>query len=368
MDQIPKRHSLVSQVVEILETGIGQGTWQEWLPSERELSDSLHVSRNTLRAAISQLEKKGRVQAVHPVGTRVVNAAGRAEPRKLTRTVGLLSPDPIDLFRPNVALIMDELRAQLADIGYRLRTHHGDRFFSAGSARALAKLVAEHPHDCWLLVLASEEVKSWFYANGIKCVVSGSCSPETDLPFVDLDYRALSRHAAGQMIAAGHRRLAFFMERSNRAGIIGSQKGFLEGVSMASSRGATGEVVQHQRSSASIIKALTRMFGHDRPPTAILVTNPNHYLMTLTYLQHRGLLVPRDVSLVCTDDDPFLSFVHPQPSRYAFNAHTFARHLFRLLMLTVEGEVIAKKDVRIMPSYVKGATLAEPPLEKPRTK
>jgi len=363
MVQIPQRHSLVSEVASVLHTEIGKGTWQEWLPSERELAETLHVSRNTLRSAIGQLEDEGVVQAVHPLGTRVVKGNRVPQPKQATRTVGLLSPDPIDLLRPNVALIIDELRARLADIGYRLRTHHGDRFFSGSAARTLPRLVSKNPHDCWLLLLASEEVKSWFYTNGITCAVSGSCSAANALPFVDLDYRALSRHAAGQMISMGHRRLALFCERSDRTGIVESQRGFLEGIAASSVHGAVGQIATHQGSTAGIMKTLFQLFGNERSPTALLITNPNHFLLTHTALQHRDLKVPRDVSLICADDDPFLSFIHPIPSRYVFNAHTFARRLFKLIMLLVKGEVIAKKDGLIMPNYVKGSTLSQRPIE-----
>jgi LacI family transcriptional regulator len=365
MEQIPQRHFLITQVVGILQDGIAGGKWQDWLPSERALSEQLHVSRNTLRAAIAQLCEQGVLEARRPVGTRIVRGGRPREPRVRTQTIGLLSPEPIDLFRPNVALIIDELRAQLAEIGYRLRVHHGDKYYAPqGLPRALAGLVEGNPHDCWVLVMATEEVKRWFYGTGVKCVVSGSCGPEADLPFVDLDYRALCRHAAGQMIAKGHRRLVYLAEKTNRTGVVDGLRGFMEGVGPAAARGVTGEAVCHQATVASITRALERLLARREPPTALLVVNPNHYLLALTWLQRRGLRVPEDISLVSPDHDPFLSFTHPPPTHYAFNAHAFARRLFKLIMFVVAGEVITKKDIRIMPDYVKGATLgaaAAPP-------
>ena len=359
MNTLPRRHSLASQVVEILQEQITAGAWHEWLPSERELAEKLHVSRNTLRAAIAQLARSGIVRARHPVGTQIVRTGSAAFVKEQrTHTIGLLSPDPIDLFRPNVALIVDELRGQLADIGLKLRAHHGQRYFSTGSGRALARLVTEHPYDCWILVLASEESKRWFHVSQVKCVVSGSCAPGVGLPFVDLDYRALCRHASGQMIRLGHRRLAYFAERSSRAGIVECRLGFLEGIALDRHGGATGEVVYHQNTTESMKKGLDRLFASTAAPTAMLVTNPHHYLFAQTYLQNRGLNVPRDVSLVSADDDPFLAYVHPSPTRYEFNAHTFASRLFKLVMKVVDDDVIARKENRIMPDYLRGATLA----------
>ncbi len=360
MEQIPQRHFLITQVVDILRDGIAGGKWRDWLPSERALSEQLHVSRNTLRAAIAQLCGQGVLEARRPIGTRIVRSGGAQEQRFQTHTIGLLSPEPIDLFRPNVALIIDELRAQLAEIGYRLRVHHGDKYYAPqGLPRALLGLVEENPHDCWVLVMATEEVKRWFYEAGVKCVVSGSCGPEAGLPFVDLDYRALCRHAAGQMIAKGHRRLVYLAEKTNRTGVVDGLRGFLEGAGSAAERGVTAEAAWHQASVASIIRTLERLLARKEPPTALLVVNPNHCLLALTWLQRRGLRVPEDISLVSTDHDPFLAFTHPSPTHYAFNARAFARRLFRLIMLVAAGEVVTKKDNRIMPDYVKGATLGE---------
>jgi LacI family transcriptional regulator len=367
MEQLPQRHFLITQVVGILQDGIADGKWRDWLPSERALSEQLHVSRNTLRAAIARLCEQGVLEARRPVGTRIVQGGKPCEPPARTQTIGLLSPEPLDLFRPNVALIIDELRAQLAEIGHRLRVHHGDKYYAPqGLPRALARLVGENPHDCWVLVMATEEVKRWFYKKRVRCVVSGSCGPEAGLPFVDLDYRALCRHAAGQMIAKGHRRLVYLAEKTNRTGIVDGWRGFMEGIGpAASARGVTGEAVWHQATVAGITRALERLLARARPPTALLVVNPNHYLLALTWLQRRGWRVPEDISLASPDYDPFLAFTHPPPTHYAFNAHAFARRLFKLIMLVAAGEVITKKDIRIMPDYVKGATLGEAPVQAP---
>jgi LacI family transcriptional regulator len=364
MQVLPRRHSLASQVVEILQAEIERRTWGEWLPSERELAERLHVSRNTLRAALAQLAGRGVIESRHPVGTRIVRAAPRGVAAR-THTVGLLSPEPFDLFRPNVALIMDELRAQFGEIGVRLRAHHGPRYSGANPGRALARLVAEQPHDCWVLVMTGDEAKRWFLASRVPCVVSGSVPPDLALPSVDLDYRAICRHAAGQMIGAGHRRLGLLLERSSRTGILECQRGFGEAVQAAAGRGVTAETALHQNTPASLVRALERLVRGADAPTALLVPTPHHFLFAHTWLQQRGRAVARDISLVCPDDDPFLAYAHPAPTRYLFDAHAFAGRLFRLVQRVIEGEVIAKPAQRLMPEYFRGESLAAPRAKAP---
>lgn len=357
---VPQRHSLVGQVVEIISTGIQKNTWREWLPAERALAEALHVSRSTLRMALAQLEKMGMVRAERPVGTRILTTRKNPRPVKKNKAVALLTPDPISALRPKIALIVDELRGQLAELGYRLHTYHGGHYFNSATDTRLKQLVAEHPHDCWVLTLVPDRVKKWFQEQGIQCVVSGTCDPDIHVPFVDLDYYALCRHAAGQMTGLGHKRIVFLTENSTKAGDLASERGFMDGIAAASDPQVAGHVLHHNNSARSVIKVLERLLAGDACPSAMLVANPYFYMLVHTYLYDMGMRVPADISLMCRDDDSFLDYTRPNPSRYSFESAHFARHLFKLIMQTIEGAPILKNSIHIMPDYHRGATLAAP--------
>src|SRR4051812_18755284 len=152
MNPIPPRVSLVHTVAEALEQEIVRGTWNEWLPNERSLCETLQVSRNTLRVALAHLRTKKLVRPVHPRGTKILGVTPLRPRTGITGIVGLLSPQPLERLRPNVAVIIDELRAQLAETGKRLHIHHGERFFNPRSSHALQKLVESNRQDCWVLM------------------------------------------------------------------------------------------------------------------------------------------------------------------------------------------------------------------------
>jgi len=156
-----------------------------------------------------------------------------------------------------------------------------------------------------------------------------------------------------------HSRLALLTEKSELTGLLDCERGFMEGLHLAAAShpAVEGRVLHYQPTQASILSSLESLLGASRPPTALLITNPHHYLLALTYLNQTGRQVPRDISLVSTDDDPFLSFVYPVPTRYVFNGHHFAKRLFRLIHHSCLDQVIRKSSVRIMPDFVKGATL-----------
>lgn len=360
MTILPQRHSLVSQTAAILREEIAKGTWREWLPGERALCEALQVSRNTLRAALAQLKQDGAIRSDHGAGNRILTRLPRRSDGLRSHDVALLSPDALERLRPSQALWIDELRAMLSERGCRMHVFHGPQYFRANPSAALEKLVAQHPHGCWVLALSNETTQRWFERKAVPCVVAGSVYAGLNLPFRDLDHRAMCRHAAGVMLGQGHRKVALLIQKSRRAGDLESEAGFIEGVRSSPHSDAEVLVNYHDATVASICAALRRLMDQKPPPTALLVANAYHYLTVVSRLAQTGWRVPRDVSVVSRDEDPFLSFLVPTPARYAATAHTMAKTLLRPVLELLEGGVVTHRTIRIMPDFIRGETLAVP--------
>lgn len=353
--------SLPAQVSAALRAEIDRGVWSEWLPGERTLTETLQVSRKTLRKALAQLQREGRVVAVHGQGNRITSrptaatAGGQGEP-----AIALLTPDPLERMRPYTSLWVSHLKTLLIEKGARLRAFDGRKFFTQHPAKALEKLRAQHPADCWLLANSTEATQRWFAENAIPCVVAGSCHPGIDLPHADLDHYALCRHAAGVLLGAGHRHVALLNERSGRAGDVESEAGFIAGVRESPHPEARPLVIHHEHSPASLGKAVQRLLEMPNPPTALLLSNGASYLTVTSVLAQRGLRVPQDVSVVSRDDEPFFEFLVPTPTRYATSHHAFAKKLLKPLLQLLSGEAIVPRATRILPAYTKGGSLGPP--------
>lgn len=353
--------SLTSQVATALREEIDRGTWSEWLPGERTLTEMLQVSRKTLRKALAQLQREGRVKAVHGQGNRIaVRGAATPAGNRGESVVALLTPDPLECMRPYTSLWVNHLKTLLIEKGSRLRAFDGRKFFTQHPARALEKLLAQHPAACWLLANSTEATQRWFGEQKVPCVVAGSCHPGIDLPHADLDHYALCRHAAGVLLGAGHRRVALLNERSGRAGDVESEAGFIAGVRESPHASAQPLVIHHEHSPASLGKAVQRLLEMPSPPTALLLSNGASYLTVTSVLAQRGLRVPRDVSVVSRDDEPFLDFLVPPPTHYAANPHAFAKKLLKPLLQTLAGEAVVPRSTRILPAYTRGGSLGAP--------
>jgi LacI family transcriptional regulator len=360
MQSIPQRYSLVSQAVSILRNSIEQGLWQEWLPGERQLCESLQVSRNTLRAALEQLKREGLIDSRHGAGNRInVRPKTRAGTLR-SHDVAFLTPDPLEQLRPMQTLWIDEMRAMLSERGCRMHVFHGRQYFRTNPGPALQKLLKQNPHGCWVLMLSDEKTQRWFEQNRVPCVVAGSVYAGIDLPFRDLDHRAMCRHAVGVMLAAGHRKVALVIQKSRRAGDLASEAGFLEGVRQSSQPGAEAVITPHDATVSGIANALRRLMDQRPAPTALLVANPNHYLTIVSRLSQMGRQVPQQISVVSRDEDPFLSYLLPSPARYVTSAHTLAKSLLRPVLELLEGGGVTHRAIRIMPDFIRGDSLGAP--------
>jgi LacI family transcriptional regulator len=314
------------------------------------------ASRNTIRAALNQLRSEGLIKAEVGVGNRVVLRPTVDSAPTRVRTIGVLIPVPIGQLRPLIALWIDELRGMLIEDGYRLRIHAGRQYYQPRSTAALEKLVRQNGHEAWVLTLTSETMQRWFASRGVACVVAGSIYETSKLASVDIDYRASCRHAAGVLMRLGHRRLALLNHASRRAGEIESEQGFLEAVRKSSHGEATAEVVYHQDGVKAVTQAFHRLFSRAEFPTGLLVCNSYAYLTIASLLADRRLMVPKDVSLISRDDDPFLSSLYPEPARYVTSAHVFAKRLLASVLQLTQGEDVRQRCVRLMPKFTLGAS------------
>jgi LacI family transcriptional regulator len=200
-------------------------------------------------------------------------------------------------------------------------------------------------------------MQRWFSQRAVPCVITGSRHAGVLLPSVDRDYRAISRHAAGAFLGRAHRCLAFINPGSGLAGDYESEKGFKEGVEKSRALDVNCCIAHHNGNVADICAKLDALLKRSPPPTAFLVSRPNHVLTVMSHLLGRGLRFPKDLSLISRDDDSFLENMLPSVARYSLNPSLFARTISNLVVEMVRGGVVNPKEHLMMPQFVHGQTL-----------
>jgi len=353
-ESLPMRPSLVAETARVLREGISSGRWPERLPGERELSAALQVGRNTLRAALAELEREGCLEAPAHGRHRLVRAgAGGALKAGRKGRVGVLSSLALEQLPPQTALLVDEMRRALAASGCALVFHHVKGCFSGQPARALEKLAAQETADLWIVLGSREPMQRWFLRRGLPCLVVGSCLPEVALPSMDADHRAVCRHAGHLLLRHGRKRIALVRHKDHYGGEDESEHGLRE----ALAENARLQVLRHDGSREHVCALVDKALRAEPPPDAFLVCRAVHALTVLTHLMRRGVRVPADAALISRDDHPALRATSPVVPFYTLDARRFARRVVLAVRRYVEGGALPAQGARLMPEFCPGETV-----------
>lgn len=325
-----RRVSLVEQVAETIRANIRTGVWHEMLPAERTLCEEWQISRRTLNAALVRLRRDGLIRTQPRKGHAVTRSDPVQLPLSGVRTIGwLIESGPGDdyLAAPFLSAVEHALNAR----GYGLRMH--SRPPRGFPERYLSHYVATHRVGTayWALSALSAASQRWFMDAGVPALILGSPHPGVTLPYIDLDYRAVCRHAVSELRRHGHRRIACVSRKPDLAGTLRSRQGYHDSME-------DGEtcVIEHNGTAADIARKLKRAFT-ETPPTAILITFGAHALTVLCWLLQTGRRVPEDVSCICPGGDAFLHECVPELARYEVDWPRYGARCARKLITLASG-------------------------------
>jgi len=352
---LPRRLTLAAQAAAALRKAIAGGVWHDVLPSERQLCALLQVSRPTVRSALRTLATEGLIE-VSPGRRMRLRARPRATAPGTRHIVGLVSLQPLSRLTLTAYQGISEMRAQLARQGFTTAELVCAGRSPAAHRRQLEAFMREHGPSCSVLLSVSREVQEWFTTRHLPALVLGSCHEAVALPSLDVDYRAVCRHAAGALLRAGHRRLAFLVPDFGVAGDLASEEGFREGV--ARHPAAAAVVVRHRGTASDLASRVAALLRAPEAPTALVVARPLHTVTVLVALLRLGVRVPGQLSLIARDHDPVYAATI---AHYAFENDAFARRLSRLMLQLVGRGRLPPTPNLIFPRYVPGDTVRPPP-------
>lgn len=330
----PERRPLAVRAAEALRQAIKGGEWAGWLPGERSLSERLGVSRPTLRRALAELERQGWL-SVSQGRRRRIRLPGREA--VVRRAVAMLTPTPLEDLPAQIILWIDLLKERLEAEGWQFEFHCDRACYSGRPDRALERRVIPTNAGAWLLLRTTRSAQHWFMKKGVPCVLSGTCHDGIDLPAVDVDLRAVCRHAAGLFLGRGHRRICLLTPRGGQAGDVASETGFTDAFSRGHGESGGAIVERHDGTVCGVRRAIERLLKRRDRPTALIVARSAPALTALTHLQRLGCRVPGDIAMIARDDDHFLEHTSPELARYRYDPTLHARRLFRLLMERASG-------------------------------
>ena len=353
---LPERISLVSQTARALREGIRAGHWTAHLPGERTLCTQLQVGRNTLRAALVELQREGWLDVATGQRRAIRRQRRHKTAERPGRDVLLLLPHPSEDMLITEFIEAGTVRDMLAGAGHAVHVHSSARCFSSSPAKAAGELKRANPAAIWIVCGSKAPLQRWLVQHHVPCFIMGSSDPAVGLPSIDSDFEAIGRHAAGILLREGHRRLALITPEDAYGGDLDTEKGFLEAIHRAAN-GAGHQILRHNGGKGHLCDLLDACLRSAEPPTAYLVTHTPAVITAMSHLRHRGKSIPGEIAVISRDRDRYLDAFVPALSHYAIRSGDIARRTVRAVRQWLEHGKAPNGAIRLIPDFVKGETV-----------
>lgn len=335
------RLTLADQTAAHLRERLGSAQWGGKVPGVVRLGAELQVSQTTVRAALRKLEAEGFIAPGGRCRRRQVTAGtGRGGRRGLSMGIMLhderpesqskstpLIPDPI------VLTIQHTLEAAGHEVFFprqsQVELHH--------DVRRITRHLRQTPADAWIVISGSRDLLEWFAGQPMPCLALYGRAGGLPIARAGADkepaYRAVVRH----LVAHGHSRIVLIARSPRRKPVPGRvEQAFL--AELAAHGIPTGDfnLPDWEETPAGFNALLTELFRLT-PPTALIIEETSRLIAASQFLARRGIIVPEQVSLVCTDYDEALAWCHPPVAHMTWSTKPFVQRILRWASAVREG-------------------------------
>jgi DNA-binding LacI/PurR family transcriptional regulator len=345
--------SAPEQVAEYLRGAILSGHFGESMPGESGLSSELGLDAKIIAKALKQLEEEGLLENQGARRRRRIVAdgsgpGGRCGPLRVALLGGA----------------QGHRRSHfLGDLPYQLSAAGHQAFYAKYSTAELGKnlkrlerMVGETQADAWVVFAGSRELLEWF-AEQPKPVISvwgrhhglpiASAEPERSQAYAEI---------ARELVTLGHRNIVLLARHGLRLPTPGpNEQAFLDELAEQGIPVSSYHLPEWGETVEGFQAQLQRMFRLT-PPTALVMDDTSLFTAALQFLSQRGLTVPGDVSLVCTEHDQSLEWCIPTVSHIRWDRRLLNRRILRWARRLGEG----KRDLKAYSrpaEFVRGETI-----------
>lgn len=346
--------SAAAQVAVHLRREVEQGHWSGCMPGVGWLAAELGVNHKTVEAALRQLEGEGLLAGQGPGRRRLIVPPDGKSARPLR--VAILTYESADRFLTYIV----ELQHAMTEAGHATVFSGKSLIELEMDVARIGRLVKQTEADAWVVLAGSREVLQWFSEQPVPAfalfgrregIPIASTGPDTHTPLVA---------ATRQLVALGHRRIVILCRGERRKPSPGiTERAILD--ELTASGIATGDYnLPDWEETAEGFQALLKSLFRVTPPTALIIGEGLLFVATQQFLAKRGLRVPEQVSLVCTDSDPSFIWCKPTIAHLRWDTDPFVRRIVHWAATVSRGRKDVKQT-RTAVEFVPGGTIGPAP-------
>jgi LacI family transcriptional regulator len=281
----------------------------------------------------------------------VPNASARTLKQRTSRVVGVVVTDLANQFYARLALGIEQT---LREAGYQM-VIIGDNNESGAEIDAARTFVAMRVAGV-IMTPVGPAPAAVLARHGVPVVEVDRRLAGVACDAVVVDNERGARQATGQLLAAGHRRVALLVADTDWTTDVGRHAGYLRAHADA---GVPVDERLILRVAFHAPDAEERIGGlvDAHRPTAIFAGNNALAEDAWRVLRRRGLRLPEDVSLAAFDDVPWMKMVDPQITAVAQPTLEMGRRAAALLLRREEHPAAPARVERLQPALVvRGST------------
>jgi DNA-binding LacI/PurR family transcriptional regulator len=357
---MPQFATRSQQVAEHLRSELLSGRWRDFMPGVLRLERVLGVNRATVESALRILEGEGLLVG-QGAGKRrrVVVPEGQLEPRPL-----LLRFLPYEKGDSEVGFI-SALGRLLEEKGFRFHFARDSLCDLRMNPKRVAAMVRRTPADAWIVAAGSREVLSWFAGQPVPALALFGRFMGLPIAAVSPRKTPTLLEVVRRLVSLGHRRIVMLVrEERRKPKPAAAEQAFLDELNAHGIEAGPYHLPDWGSGPEDFHRGLDRLFKHT-PPTAMIIMEPKLFSAAQDHLAQRGIIAPRDVSLVCDDPDPTFEWRDPPITHIRWDYQP----LIRRAASWADNIARGKEDLRqtfIKAKFVEGGTIGPVPVSGKR--
>lgn len=325
------------------------------MPGVIRLADELGVARNSVEAALHELEQDGLLRNQGKGRGRIIDLAGGSGARPGLRVV-ILAYDRSD----RTALDIVELLHELEEEGHIASLAAKNMSELDHNVERIARLVRKTEADAWVVLAGSRGVLNWFAANQVTAFAYAGRANRVPLASIAPDRAIALRAAIRRLFNLGHRRIVMLVREDRRKPEPGlTERIFLQELEDLGISTGAFNLPDWEGSIKGFHAGLESLFRLT-PPTALIVDEPCFVLATLQFCLAHGLRVPEDVSLLCGDPDPVFDWCQPSIAHIQWDHRAIVRRIVRWVDNVSQGKDDRRKSFS-KATFVEAGTIGPAP-------
>jgi LacI family transcriptional regulator len=193
----------------------------------------------------------------------------------------------------------------------------------------IARMVMATEADAWVVMAGSRALLEWFVALNKPVLALFGRRGGLPIASVGPDKPPVMAAVTQTLLGLGHRRIVLLVRQLRRLPQPGaSEQAFLDTLAAHGIAPGPYHLPDWEESVDGFYGRLEALFQVS-PPTAVIVDEVPLFMAAQQFFAGRGLRVPQDVSLICTDASPDFDWCRPTVAHIRWDTRPVVRRILR---------------------------------------